>query len=175
MKILTTLLLMLLLVTACSITTYTDIWPENIPSRNYFTHYYAQDKAHQNVLSQDDYLTWVHRFYFGWKLYKRGWLQTTDELKKTLSTVPEQQLAAQKMYELGRLVAPEWAKNTRYRVINTRHISIWGVSLTESINQGEQLMMLDSISRDVDALLAGTLQPRDIDYDRYYQYEEEPF
>ncbi len=159
--------------TACSIAPGKNEWPTNIPPRSYFVAYYAQDIPHQAILKKEEYLTWVHRFYFGWELYGRGWLQATEELVNSLKNPKEKQYAKRIMLKVGALVAPEWAKNKKFRVINTRHISIWGNSLHDAIARKEQLTTLDKIHADVDGLLEKRLSPSDIDYDRYFK--QEPF
>jgi hypothetical protein len=95
MKSLLIILSTLSIVTSCAIVNVSESWPDNIPSRSYFVSYYGKDKEHQEVLNQNDYLRWVHRFYFGWELYRRGWLQATDELVQTLDD-PQEKLIAQK-------------------------------------------------------------------------------
>ncbi len=152
---------------ACS-STPTNLAPNsiNIPNKSYFVDYYQQDLEHQKVLSKKDYLTWVHRFYFGWPLYPRGWIKATEELTQPLP-IEQQAKARKKMSSIGNLVAPEWAKNKAFRVINTRHLSIWGNSIRNSSAKGMQLILLESILLDVNALLNGSLQPSDISYKRY--------
>ena len=174
MKLQTLLLLSLLyLLSACSTTSHHSdpyIWPDNIPPRQYFVDYYHNSSVVE-IQSESDYLLWVRRFYFGWELYKKGWLKATKELVKTLKTTDGQIVAREKALAIGRLVSAEWAQNAKYRVINTRHLNIWGNALNESITNKEQLLMLDRILEDVKALLGGVVQPKDIAYTRYYEID----
>lgn len=165
------ILLLCATLSACATLPKGHQWPESIPPRSYFTDYYSRDKASQSVLPQSEYLTWVHRFYFGWELYRRGLLQATDELLATLPEPSEQNYARHKMIKLGTLIAPEWAKNHQYRVINSRHMLIWGNALNEAMVKKQQLLILDKISHDAEHLLAGKLKPKQIYNDRYYPQE----
>ena len=72
------------------------------------------------------------------------------------------------MLEIGRLVSPEWSKDNNYRVINTRHVSIWGNALNESIIKQEPFVVLDKVLADIKQLLSRTLTPEEIRYSRYY-------
>lgn len=166
-------ILLCLFLSACATLPEDHQWPEGIPPKSYFTEYYSRDKAHQEVLSQSEYLTWVHRYYFGWQLYRRGWLQATDELLATLHDPEQKGYAHQKMIKLGTLIAPEWAKNHEYRVITTRHMLIWGNALNESVVRKEQMLTLDKIAEDVNDLLTGKIKPKHIHSNRYYV--QEPF
>ncbi|MEM7617528.1 MAG: hypothetical protein AAF195_04020 [Pseudomonadota bacterium] len=170
MKYLFTIVLFLSL-SACSTLPLDSNWPDTIPQRSYFIDYYNQDRKHRQVVNQDEYLKWIHRFYFGWELYRRGWLQATDELVATINDSQQKAIAKEKSLLIGKLVAPEWAKNRAYRVINTKHIAIWGNAISESIVRGEQLAILDKILDDVTDLLARNIQPKEISKSRYYLLE----
>ena len=161
--------LIVLLLSSCSNLHPSQRWSEDIPPRDIFIDYYTRDQAHQQVLDQEGYLTWVHRFYWGWELYPRGWLQTTAEIIATLEAAEKRHKAQQKLKEMGRLVASEWAKNRHYRVINTRHLSIWGNALNESVICQQQLKTIDQILGDIKGLLAKQIRPQEIAYKRYYK------
>ena len=163
-----------LLLSACSSGAYhgsQPVWSDDIPARQYFIDHYRAG-AFAEVQSESDYLLWVQRFYLGWELYGRGWLKATEELAQTLSPGKERELAREKALAIGHLVSAEWAKNTRYRVINTRHLNIWGNALNKSVVKKEQLFVLDKILLDVNTLLQRTLAPQEIAYSRYYQVED---
>ncbi len=153
---------------SCSSLPNEQSWSDDIPTVNYFLDKYTEDKAHQEALSQRDYLMWVHRFYYGWALYKRGWIQATQELNETLDTEQEKQLATDLMTQIGQLVAPEWAKNKDYRVINTRHLSIWGNTINTSVTKNQQISTLYSILADVNALLEKRINKQVITPERYF-------
>ena len=93
-------------------------------------------------------------------------------------TVEEQKtIALDKLYLMGQLVSAEWAKESGYRVINTRHLSIWGNALKRSTEEGNQIAIIDILLNDVNNLLEGDLTPSEIKKKRYQKedYEEEPF
>jgi hypothetical protein len=161
------------MISACATAPNHQHWPKDIPPKKLFTDHYQQDIPHQNVLSEQEYLTWVHRFYYGWELYKRGWMLATQELEDSLENPQEKQKARNTMRQIGELIAPEWAKNKRHRIINTRHLNIWGNTINESIVQKEQLKILSKILTDVKALRQKQIMPDSILTNRYYP--EKPF
>ena len=172
------LLPLLVLISACTTINQHAPWPAQLPPQAFFVDYYQQDVDNQQVMSEQRYLRWVQRFYLGWELYPRGWLQTMKELIQSLPTLNEQDRARQLMTALGQAVAAEWAKNGRYRVINTRHLSLWGNALSRAIVDKQQIQTLEKITQDVDDLLAKRLSPKQIRKDRYYTempFGEEPF
>jgi len=61
------------------------------------------------------------------------------------------------------------------RLINTRHVSIWAISLEESIVQGKLLTYIDEVVHDVGAILAGSIEPDDITDYRYFAESEDFF
>jgi hypothetical protein len=148
-------------------------WPKDLPTKEYFVQYYYDDANQQQASTLETYLLWVKRFYLGWELYQRGWLQATDELVESIAEPGDKIQAQEKAFAIGKLVAAEWAKDKRFRVINTRHLSIWGNALNESTLKDEQLLILDQILNDASTLLERGIQPRDIVANRYY--EPEPF
>lgn len=170
MKVL--LLILIFLLSACVTAPKAEQWPENMPPRSYFTDYYAQDKAHQKALSQQDYLTWIYRFYNGWELYSRGWLQATDEMADSLSTPEDKAHSRELMQEIGLLIAPDWAKSDPYRTITIRHVALWGNVILQSMVDDQQFPMLYQIRSDVKQLLAGELDPKIVKKSRYVADED---
>lgn len=163
-----TICLITLLIASCSSAPSKEKWPNNIPPRALFTEYYAQDIPHQKSLSEKGYLTWIHRFYFGWELYRRGWIQATNEFTDSITPDESKPQAKELMLETGRRIAPEWAKNKKHSVIKTRHLNIWGNSINSSIVNKTQMSTLTKIFHDVNALLERRMQPSEITADRYY-------
>lgn len=160
--------LIILAITSCSTAPNKEQWPTNIPTRDTFVNYYNQDIAHQEALAEEDYLTWVHRFYFGWELYRRGWVRATQELVDSLENEADKPLAKQLMTDIGNRIAPEWAKDKRFHLIKTRHIVIWGNTINAAITKKEQMKILPRILNDVDALLDKQLSASVIQANRYY-------
>ncbi|MBX2808742.1 MAG: hypothetical protein KTR20_08940 [Cellvibrionaceae bacterium] len=169
------LLVVLLCISSCATLPTGDAWPDSIPPQAYFSAYYAQDPAHQQVSTEANYLKWIKRFYFGWELYGRGWLQATEELLDALDSPQAQASGRQLMADIGRLVSAEWAKDSRYRVINTRHISVWGNTLNDAIVKGEALLILERLLADVNALLNKDITPAAIRASRYYPDDVDDF
>jgi hypothetical protein len=163
-----TLCLATLLIASCSSAPNKDQWPNSLPSRAFFTDYYARDIANQQAITEHTYLTWIHRFYFGWELYSRGWLQATEEFEDSMKIAKDKPIAKRLMLETGRRIAPEWAKNKQHSVITTRHIVIWGNSINASIVNKNQMDTLTKIFNDVNALLERRMQPKEIIAERYY-------
>jgi hypothetical protein len=159
---------LVLSITACSNAPDKNHWAREIPSENFLSAYYQQDIPHQTALSERDYLMWVNRFYFGWKLYRRGWIQATEELVNSLPKTQDKQHAKRLMLDIGNLIGPEWAKNKKYRLINTRHLGIWGDAINASIVHHQQITTLNNIMNDAKALLKKDITSRLIVADRYY-------
>lgn len=143
-----------------------SVWPEEIPSRDYFVQAFERDAANQQAQTRKDYLTWIVRFYRGWALYPRGWNWLTEEVVDSVSVDERAQVEGQ-MVSLGQRISAEWAKNRDLRSVNTNHLMIWGDALKIAVRDGSQLDLAEKISRDVDALLAREMSPDTIDLDRY--------
>lgn len=147
-------------------------WPESMPSLQYYKDYYAENKQHQEVLSERAYLGWIKKFYLGSMLYRRGWNMMTNELVSSLDNSDNKNLTRKKMKLLGKRISAEWAKDTRFSLIKTRHISIWGNALLESISKNQQLMLISKVEQDVDALLTRKITSDAIRADRYHPPSE---
>lgn len=167
---------LLLFVSGCAFWK-TDIsrqsWPEKAPPRSEFEAEYAADKANQAVQTEEEYLLWVKRFYTGWRLYAEGWVELVPEV---LSEVDDPQLRAEleaELYDMGRDIASEWAKDTEERRVYTRHLSVWGNAMRDAIASGETKEMIEQISHDVDKLMNNVLTVGDITASRYQDFEED--
>jgi len=153
-----------------------DDWPADIPTRAYFHQVYEQDKANMAIQTEEEYLTWVVRFYHGWELYRRGWNRMTDELLVEIHDPVQAADAKLKTEHLGMMIAGEWAKKVDERTIFTRHVAIWGNALLESIDRGNAVDLINRVSADVAQLLAHKIQPDLITAGRYFpQDASDPF
>lgn len=152
---------------SCATLQTEENWPKDIPPLSYFENYYEQDKAHQEVAPLSRYLLWVKRFYYGSFIYSRGWKQATQETVATIEGEQQKQLVEYQMSVIGDLIAPEWAKDSDYRAINTRHILVWGEALRLSVANNQQRAVIDKVHIDVIDLLAGRIQPEVIEKTRY--------
>ena len=167
----TSLIILFLSACAAQQRTAKAYWPSELPAEDYFLEYYANAPEHQQAMETDEYLLWVKRFYLGWELYRPGWLEASKNLVATVSSEEEKRVAQQKTQLIGQLVAPEWAKENKYRLINSRHLVVWGNALNESISSNQQIAMLDKILNDIEVLLDRRLAPNEIAANRYYQVD----
>lgn len=161
------LLFLLFFLVSCTTAPSSEEWPADMPSLGYLQDYYQQDIDNQKTLSERAYLNWIYRFYYGWELYSRGWFQATDELVASLTSPEQKRQGRQLMEEIGLLIAPEWAKNDPYRVINTRHVALWGNVILKGMLEQNQLPLLYQIRADVKQLLNSEMTAIDIKKDRY--------
>jgi len=153
-----------------------DGWPEEIPSHAYFFKVYNADIANKAVQTEEEYFTWIIRFYNGWELYRRGWTRMTNELIEQVEDPNQTKEIKHKVDRIGRLVSGEWAKKVKSRSIFTRHVAIWGNALLESLDRGEPLPLINHINKDIDDLLAHRIHPDLITAARYYAPDEDdPF
>jgi len=144
-------------------------WPEDLPPMDYYENAYEQDSRNQALQSREKYLTWVRRFYKGWDLYQDGWLVTTRDILLGIEDDAARQQVEEKLFELGKLLSAEWAKESPERAVQTRELSIWGQALLKSLDRQRQEKLVDHVTRDVNALLGGSLDRTDINLKRYLE------
>jgi hypothetical protein len=171
------IILLTLIISACTSRQISeDAWPRNIPSRSYFLKVYQADHANQKIQTEEEYFTWILRFYNGWELYRRGWVKMTNELMEQVQDPSQAQEIKFKIDRIGRLVSGEWAKKSDTRTIYLRHVAVWGNALLESLDRNEALPLINRINRDVEDLLAQRIGADVITADRYYpRNEDDPF
>jgi len=142
-------------------------WPQDLPPMDHYDRLYQEDEANRAVQSREQYLKWVVRFYKGWKLYQDGWHTMTHDVLAGMESGPAKRRMRTKMAHLGRLVSGEWAKDSNGRRIRSRELSIWGQALVNALDRGEEERLIDEVTRDVEALLAGRLDPLQVKLSRY--------
>lgn len=151
-------------------------WPETMPPRSYFAQQYEADEINKKIQTQQEYMTWIVRFYNGWELYGRGWTKMTNELLSQIEDPNEAKEIEPKVARIGRLVSAEWAKKSDTRTIYLRQVSIWGNALLESLDRDQALELVNKVNQDVDDLLAHRIKPAVITADRYFAADEDdPF
>ena len=150
-------------------------WPDDIPPYSFYVDEYNSDIDNKSQQDLSSYLKWVVGFYQGTDFYSGGWHHTITEAIEGIDDAAQKKLVHTKLQWIGQQVSAEWAKLNKYRVINTRHVSIWALSLNESIARGEALVYIDEVVRDVDAILAGRIEPEDITDYRYFAESEDFF
>jgi len=143
-------------------------WPENIPPVEYYISAYDADLANKEYVSLSEYLLWVKRLYLGWELYRRGWLELSDNLAETIDDSTDKDIAKAKLALIGKIVSPEWAKYRKLSTIKTRHLIIWGNALYRSPANNQQLEIIDKVLLDAKLLTDRLLVPQQILADRYY-------
>lgn len=148
-------------------------WPQSLPPLSYFLDIYEADEVNQAVQSQNNYLLWVKRFYQGSKLYSDGWESITQDLLLNIEDPGELTVVRYKMDHLGKLISGEWSKISTKRSIYSRDLSIWGQALLESIERQDEEKLIDQVTQDVEAMLAGDIKPKTISIKRYYDIEDE--
>jgi len=148
-------------------------WPNELPPRAYFLEQYQHDLTNQKTQNQEEYLTWIVRFYKGSDLYPNGWNNITQDIVLKLKSAPTADNIKVKLDRLGLLISEEWAKNNKTRMISSYHVSVWGNALLKSLEQSETLELIDRVASDVDDLLARKIPAEIIVADRYYVQDEE--
>ena len=154
------------LLAACGSTGTLSNWPEPLPARSHFVEQYQQDAVNRRVQSQEDYLTWVIRFYEGSLMVPQGWHDLTGGLSDDLPE-SDARLLALKRRELGMLIAAEWAKNNDVREIDTKMLTLWGSVMQQELQPNTRLAALNQILGDVQAILNGRLPPGAVTRSRY--------
>ena len=147
-------------------------WPQDIPARAEFEAYYAADARNQAIQSEREYLTWILRFYEGWQLYSDGWNDLVPSVLSEVEDPLERAELRAELYDAGRFIASEWAKDVDSRKVRTRQLSIWGNALREAIVRDDASAMVRQIVQDVDALMAQRITHVQITSDRYYAEDE---
>jgi hypothetical protein len=148
-------------------------WPEELPPRVYFMEQYQHDLANKHLENQDEYLIWITRFYQGWELYPNGWNNITKDVLLRQKNPQTADKIKANMSRLGILISGEWAKNNQTRLINTRHVSVWGNALLKSLDHDETLQVIDRVAKDIDDLLTRKISADTITADRYYAQDED--
>ncbi len=147
-------------------------WPDDIPPRSDFEALYAADERNRAEQSEEEYLTWVSRFYEGWTLYPEGWNDLVPEILAEVDDPDERAELETELYDAGRFMASEWAKDADTRKVRTKQLSIWGNAMREAVARGEIRQMVKQIAQDVDWLKAQRLSYADITPGRYYAEDE---
>lgn len=142
-------------------------WPDGLPPIDHYERIYKMDAENRSVQTREQYLQWVVRFYKGWKLYQDGWHMTTRDVLHDMEDGAGKHRMREKLAHLGKLISGEWAKNSDSRRIRSRELSIWGQALVESMAGGGEEALIDRVTRDVEALVSGDLEPIEINHQRY--------
>lgn len=143
-------------------------WPSALPPANYFVSAYEQDSRLDDYQPLDDYLYWVRRFYEGTALYPRGWSDISADILAETEDAERIRERERRLTMLGRDIAAEWAKHNDVRLVDNRHLAVWGEAAGRSIGEDNVDETLAKIAEDLDQLLAQDLAPEAITADRYH-------
>ena len=152
---------------ACRTADLTE-WPPELPQKSFFILMHASDPGNIAVQSQQEYLQWILSFYGGTLVAPTGWTELQSVVTRAASEERKPGLEAQ-LTDLGGQIAAEWAKENDLRVIDSRMLGIWGSILQIALEPEQQFQAIQLISKDVEALLLGTLSESDIEDSRYAQ------
>jgi len=143
-----------------------DEWPRDLPGQDYFRVVYAADVSNSVLQSEEQYLAWVRRFYEGSELYPYGYDDiesfVLDGLDGEARTAIADQLRA-----IGMQIGAEWAKDRRVKLISTKMLSVWADAIQSDESAQDLATVLNRISADVGAVLAGSLDLSVVTPDRY--------
>ena len=143
-----------------------DAWPAQLPARQYFVQNYASDAKNAAVQTQDQYLTWVRRFYEGSEIYAWGFLDLESLVLEGLDRESARSLKA-KLDTVGLHIGGEWAKDRNTTRITTRMLSVWAEAIQIAQAAGPVESVVDQVLADVAAVLSGEMKLAEITPDRY--------
>jgi hypothetical protein len=150
-----------------------DDWPEGIPPASYFVAAYEADPDAARLQTLDEYLYWVRGFYAGTTFYPRGWNDVSEDLLADMEIADgnseDYARRERTLYELGRDIAAEWAKDGSINRVDNQHLATWAIAASRAVKEENVDETLERISEDVQALLALQIGPDEIDADRYHE------
>ncbi|MBL4671978.1 MAG: hypothetical protein JKX81_06925 [Arenicella sp.] len=168
------IVLTLLLLVGCNTLAAKKIWPTNLPERNIFVDAFLDNRqinfAEPEVI--EAHLIWIVRFYQGTILYPNGWNRVSERFIASIDKQKVKKRMAKRVQALGILIANEWSQDNGIRRINSTHVATWGSALRTSAERADQSEYITKVEYDVKALIDGSLEPKKIDYERYYPSED---
>lgn len=151
-------------------------WPAGAPDRSWFVEQYLADEDNREIQSREKYLNWIKQFYEGNFLQPVGWLETTTLVTANIDDPAQKAMIEEKLFQYGKIIAAEWAKDTPDRPITLREVQIWGNALRKSVHLDQQVNYVDRVSNDIDRLMNGEMHRDVISRARYFKTDEEdPF
>ena len=96
----------------------------------------------------------------------------TDLVLTSLADPDSQTEAANRLYDLGKAIATDWAQDNRISKIKSANIATWGSALRTAAENNQQLEFIGRVERDVAAILSGELSSDAISSERYYPTED---
>jgi len=164
----------LLALTACQTIDSTHDWPSDLPERQFFVDGYKKKRNVTEVSSQalETHLTWIKRFYQGTILYPNGWNDATKMFLQSASTEQQRESLEERMHELGKAIACEWAQDNEVRKINSTNVAVWASALRHAAAIDDHNTFISNVEKDVTDLLSGKLERNEIAFERYYPDED---
>lgn len=141
-------------------------WPEQLPAQRYFVSSYEQDTKNKVLQSQEDYLTWIVRFYEGWELMPTGWHDLRENMLFGLEGSDHVEMG-KNLGMLGAMISAEWAKDNSVRRIDSAMLSLWGGVIQADFAVEARKSSVELIMQDVSAVLAGATPASAINEERY--------
>ena len=166
-KLETVLLASVMGLTACAgMQQYSYTWPHDLPTRRHFEQLYQADEHNRSLQTEQQYLTWVIRFYKQWEVIPQGWKDIEADVLDGIEDKRYPVILA-KLRRLGKLISGDWAKDNSVRHITTAMLSLWGEVIYIAIELDKREVTIDLILTDVLDLLSGALTQEMIEPGRY--------
>ena len=159
---------------ACQTIDTSQNWPLDLPDRQFFVDNYKKKRNLSEVSSQtvEAHLIWIKRFYQGTILYPNGWNDATKMFLETASSEQQKKALQERMHELGKHIACEWAQDNEIRKINSANVAVWGSALRHAAAINDHNAYISKVEKDVADLISGNIQRSEIAFERYYPDED---
>lgn len=167
--------LLIALLSACQTLDSKNNWPDDVPDRRIFIAAYQEQTGQAVVdgnIALEKHLVWVKRFYQGSLIYPIGWNRMTEMVLESLDKSDDFAGTEQRIAKLGQRICIEWAQDNRIAKIRSSNIAVWGAALRKSVDSNQQKSFIELVEKDVEALIAGELNSRQIRQERYYPEED---
>jgi hypothetical protein len=168
------LVLALLMLVGCSTLATKENWPADVPDRRIFVNAFLDNReiraAEPEVI--EAHLAWIVRFYHGTILYPNGWNRVSAQFIASIDKKKDKKKMAKRVRALGIMIANEWSQDNVVRRINSSHVATWGSALRTSAERADQSAYITKVENDVKALIDGSLEINEINYERYYPSED---
>lgn len=167
------IVIFLTLLSACQTLDSKHTWPSDIPDRQLFVSAYEQQTGLPgNGPALEKHLVWVKRFYKGSVIYPIGWNKMTEMLLQSLKEGTDFPDAEQRLEVLGKRICIEWAQENHIAKIRSANIAVWGTALRKAVKNKQQKLLIEKVEDDVEALISGQLNTKEISLERYYETED---
>ncbi len=153
--------------TACAgIQQHPSAWPDGLSARQHFNRLYLADDFNRALQTEEQYMTWVIRFYKGWAIYPLGWKDIEVDVIEGIED-KRHSIVKAKLRSLGQLISGDWAKHNNVRHITTAMLALWGEVIQAAVEFDKGEATVDQVTADVLDLLSGNLSPKAIELGRY--------